>query len=148
MPKVQIDIPEDVYKQLKIFAKEDDRSLTKYLVRGMIYLSKIPNGYHNNQTSSSSNHIDLSTLPEGTTIRTKTIKPKTEEELEEERIDKFQKLAKSILSHEIPIAETNLTPDNRYYEYAPNKEGKILRWAYDMPQDKQMEYLNEWKQFE
>ena len=42
MPKIQIEIPDIYYKKLKEFAKDDDRSLTKYITRGVIYLASIP----------------------------------------------------------------------------------------------------------
>lgn len=71
MPKIQIDIPNDVYQKLKLHAEDDDRSLTKYITRGMKYLADIPNGYHNaHNTSNNPNIIDLSALPENTTIKT------------------------------------------------------------------------------
>lgn len=46
MPKIQIDIPEEVYKKLKEQAASDERSLAKYLIRGLAYLSSLPGGYH------------------------------------------------------------------------------------------------------
>lgn len=154
MSKIQIDIPKDVYEKLKKQAEDDDRSLTKYIIRGLKFLSEIPEGYHktnanaNNNNAINSNIIDLSALPEGATIRATTTRPKTAEEIEEENIKKFQKLAKQILGHEVPIGEVDLSPNNRYYDFAPEHEGKFLRWAYEMPQDKQIEYLKEWRLYE
>lgn len=77
MPKIQIEIPNDAYQKLKLHAKDDDRSLTKYITRGVQYLSNIPNGYHNNPIQTNKNIIDLSTLPENTVIRTTASKRPT-----------------------------------------------------------------------
>lgn len=155
MPKIQIDVPKDTYEKLKSQAKDDDRSLTKYITRGMVYLANIPNGYHNQPTNS--NIIDLSALPEGTTIRTTAAKSLTPEEEQEQRINSFQKLAKQILGHTLTEIEDyrimDYESDHTYYdrEYeVPLKEGSSIHcvYIYDLPVARQRQYLEEYKQYE
>lgn len=135
---IQVDIPEKEYNILKEKAKEDTRSLRNYVTDT---LKKIANDSYQ--------LTNLTALPEGTTIKTKTQRPKTPEEIEEEQIKSFQKLAKIILGHEIEnIAETSLDPTMTYYEFAEAQEGRFIRYAYTMPEQKQREYLEEWKKYE
>lgn len=44
MPEIKIKIAQNVHEKLKEYAKEDDRSLTKYIERGLQYLANNP--YH------------------------------------------------------------------------------------------------------
>lgn len=75
MPEIKIKIDTDTKEILKLHAQDDDRSLSKYLERGLKYLADIPDGYHNHLNKKQDNIIDLSSLPEGTTIKTTTVKP-------------------------------------------------------------------------
>lgn len=155
MPKIQIDIPKDAYQKLKAQAKDDDRSLTKYITRGMTYLANIPNGYHNQQINS--NIIDLSALPEGTTIKTTTPHSLTPEEERNQRFKKFQALAKQIVGHELTDIEDyrliDYDSDSIYYDKSveePIKEGSVVQcvYIYNLPEQKQREYLEEFKHYE
>lgn len=44
MPEIKVKLPPEVHQKLKDYAEEDDRSLTKYIERGLKYLSDNP--YH------------------------------------------------------------------------------------------------------
>lgn len=46
MPEIKVKIDPITHEKLKNFAENDERSLSKYLERGLKYLSNIPNGYH------------------------------------------------------------------------------------------------------
>ena len=46
MPKIILDIPDDIHEKLKVYAKQDDRSLTKYIIHGLEYLVNMPVPYH------------------------------------------------------------------------------------------------------
>ena len=46
MPEIKVKIDPITHEKLKKFAENDERSLSKYLERGLKYLSNIPNGYH------------------------------------------------------------------------------------------------------
>lgn len=133
---VQVDIPEKEYNILKQKAKEDMRSLRNYIT---IHLKKLAN----NQLQIT----DTTAVADNAVIKTQVQRP---EEIEEEQIASFQKLAKQILGHEIEnIVETSLDPGNtNYYPVAVAQEGKFVRYAYTMPEQKQREYLEEWKKYE
>ena len=136
MPKVQINLPKDAHEILKQKAKEDYRSLINYITTQLI---KIANGTL--QT------VDTSVVPEGTKITTKTQKPLTPEEIEEQQIYAFQKRAKAVLGQELDLGECTLVPTNRYYDFAEEREGKVIRMPYTMSIEKQREYLEEWKHY-
>lgn len=73
MPEIKIKIDEITRETLKQQAKSDDRSLAKYLERGLRYLAEKPGGYHlEGNNTNTKNIIDLSILPEGTKITTTT----------------------------------------------------------------------------
>lgn len=155
MPKIQIDIPDDAYQRLKIQAQDDDRSLTKYLARGMVYLANIPEGYHN-QKSIDPNAINLSALPEGTTIKTTTTRTLTPEEEREQRFNSFQKLAKQIVGHTLDVEDYRImdyNSDHNYYDrdYAvPLNEGSSIYcvYIYDLPLQRQRQYLEEYAHYD
>ena len=46
MPKLIIELNPDTHKKLKMLALDDDRSLNKYLIRGLEYLANMPVPYH------------------------------------------------------------------------------------------------------
>lgn len=62
--------------------------------------------------------------------------------------DTFQTLAKKIVGHKLDLDECVLLPDNTYYSYAEELPDTFARYPYTMPQDKQVEYLEEWKHYE
>jgi len=151
MSKITIEIPKKNYEVLKQQAKAEYRSLTNYLTVKLIELAE------GHQFFNTPALLDLSTLPPNTVVRTKTPPPpKTEEEIENENKEKFQKLAEQIVGHRIDefdraTGDYNLcvAPGSRYYEYArPVKEGNSTRWAFMMPEYKQIEFLNEWREWE
>lgn len=153
MPKLTIDLPKDVNEKLKKKAKEDYRSLTNYIT---IQLIKLANDeiqqYQPQQTNSQI--IDLSALPEGTTIKTKATRPLTPEEIEEQQKQSFLSLCEDMYGKKFyneykpDIIRTfiALTPDqNEYYKAAEPIEGKFTRAVYTMPQDMQEQYIAEMK---
>lgn len=155
MPKLTIDLPRDVNEKLKKKAKEDYRSLTNYIT---IQLIKLANGEaqpHQTNTNTNSQVIDLSALPEGTTIKAKTPHLLTPEEIEEQKKNKFLKKCKQVLGEktyknwepDIVREFIILTPDISYYDYAERIQGKGIRMAYSMPEDKQDEYVIEIKEY-
>lgn len=46
MSKIILDIPEETHEKLKALAKDDDRSLVKYIIHGLEYLVNMPVPYH------------------------------------------------------------------------------------------------------
>lgn len=46
MPKLIIELEPDTHKKLKMLALDDDRSLIKYITRGLEYLANMPTPYH------------------------------------------------------------------------------------------------------
>lgn len=46
MPKLIIELEPDTHKKLKMLALDDDRSLNKYITRGLEYLANMPTPYH------------------------------------------------------------------------------------------------------
>lgn len=136
MPEIKIKIADDVHKKLKQKAKEEMRSLTNFLT------------YHiGDLVNDNIININLENMPENTKITTKTQKPLTPDEIEEQQINAFQKRAKAILGRELDISRCMLTPDNNYYEFAEPREGRFTRGAYTMPIEKQKEYIEEWKHY-
>lgn len=57
MPKLIIELDADTHKKLKLQAINDDRSLNKYLTRGLIYLANMPVPYYKLESF-------ISTLPD------------------------------------------------------------------------------------
>lgn len=49
MPKLIIELDADTHKKLKLQAINDDRSLNKYLTRGLIYLANMPVPYYKSE---------------------------------------------------------------------------------------------------
>ena len=146
MPTLNINLPEDAHKKLKEKAKADYRSLTNYITTQLIKLA-------NNEIV----QLNPSALPEGTTttIKTTTQRPLTPEEIEEQKKDKFLKKCKQVLGEktyknwEPDIVREFITimPDSPYYDYAERIQGKGIRAAYSMPEDKQDEYITDIKEY-
>ena len=142
MPQVQIELPDDVYKKLKTKAKENYQSLRGYVTSSLVKLTR-------------GEFIDTSFVPENTTIKTTTQRPLTPEEIEEQKKDKFLKKCKQVLGEktyknwEPDIVREFITimPDNSYYDYAERIQGKSIRMAYSMPEDKQDEYITDIKEY-
>lgn len=142
MPKVQLDLPEDVYKKLKEEAKNNFQSLRGFITNT---LSKQMKG----------NFIDTSVIPENTTIKTTTTKSLTPEEIEEQKKQTFLKKCKTILGEktyknwEPDIAREFivLLPNSNYYNDAERIPDKGIRMAYSMSEDKQDEYIADIKAY-
>lgn len=153
MPKLTIDLPKDVNEKLKKKAKEDYRSLTNYITIQLIKLANNETQQH--QTNTNSQVIDLSALPEGTTIKTTTSHSLTPEEIEEQKKEKFLKKCRQVLGEKIyknwepDIVREFITimPDSPYYDYAERIQGKGIRAAYSMPDCKQDEYIADIKEY-
>ena len=158
MPEIKIKIDISTREKLKQQAKEDDRSLAKYLERGLKYLADIPGGYHTQTTTTdSTNIVDLSSLPEGTTIKTKKARVLTPEEERTNRYNRFQTLAKQILGHIVTEIEDyrimDYNSNSLYYSKEveePIREGSSVKcvYIYNLPEEKQIEYLEELKHYE
>ena len=46
MPELKIKLPDEIHQKLKELAKDDERSLAQYIIRGLKYLSEMPTPYH------------------------------------------------------------------------------------------------------
>lgn len=142
MPKVQLDLPEDVYKKLKEEAKNNFQSLRGFITNT---LSKQIKG----------NFIDTSVIPENTTIKTTTIKSLTPEEIEEQKKQKFLNKCKQVLGEktyknwepDIVREFIVLLPNNNYYNDAERIPDKSIRMAYTLPDSKQDEYIADIKAY-
>lgn len=142
MPEIKIKIPEAIHKKLKQKAQEEMRSLTNYLT------------YHIGDLVNE-NIINLTNVPEGTTIKTKTQKPLTQEEIEEQKKQSFLSLCKEMYGEafyekykpDIIREYLSLLPDNIYYNFAEEIPDKLVRAVYTMPIEKQKEYIIEMKHY-
>ena len=142
MPQVQIELPDDVYKKLKTKAKENYQSLRGYVTSSLVKQMR-------------GEFIDTSLIPENTTIKTTTQRPLTPEEIEEQKKDKFLKKCRQVLGEktyknwepDIVREFITLMPDSSYYDYAERIQGKSIRMAYSMPEDKQDEYVTDIKEY-
>ena len=142
MSKVQIDLPDDVYTKLKIKAAENWQSLRCYIISTLVKQIR-------------GEFIDTSFVPENTTIKTKTQRSLTPEEIEEQNKEKFLKKCRQVLGEktyknwepDIVREFIILTPDISYYDYAERIQGRGIRMAYSMPEDKQDEYVIEIKEY-
>ena len=141
MSKIQIDIPEEFYKKLKKQAAEHCQSLRKYALYNLIQLAD----------------NKLKYVTEGSVITTKTTTTPslTPEEIEEQKKDKFLKKCRQVLGEktykdwepDIVREFIILLPDNSYYDYAERIQGRGVRMAYSMPEDKQDEYITDIKEY-
>lgn len=146
MPTLNINLPKEVNEKLKEKAKADYRSLTNYITIQLIKLA-------NDEVM----QLDTSKLPEGTTttIKTTTQRPLTPEEIEEQKKDKFLKKCRQVLGEktyknwepDIVREFIILLPDNSYYDYAERIQGRGVRMAYSMPEDKQDKYVIDIKEY-
>lgn len=141
MSKVQIDIPEEFYKKLKVQATEHCQSLRKYILYNLIQLAD----------------NKLKYIAEGSVITTKTTTTSsfTPEEIEEQQKNAFLKLCEDMYGTpfykkykpDIIREYLSLTPDTTYYDYAETIPDKFVRAVYTMPLDKQKEYIIEMKHY-
>lgn len=68
MPKLIIELDADTHKKLKLQAVEDDRSLNKYLTRGLEYLANMPVPYYKLVNNTSQPQIYIPPTPTSTSI--------------------------------------------------------------------------------
>lgn len=142
MSKVQIDLPDDVYKKLKAKAAENWQSLRGYIISTLVKQTR-------------GEFIDTSFVPENTTIKTTTQRPLTPEEIEEQKKEKFLKKCRQVLGEktykdwepDIVREFIILLPDNSYYDYAERIQGRGVRMAYSMPEDQQDKYVIDIKEY-
>lgn len=171
MPILNINLDPELHQKLKDIAKRDERSLNNLILR-TLRISAEYDGIEEmvkhidqltfmleNQSTTTAPFSSPNVLPKNVTATYK-IKPEkdpyenmTQEEIddmiEQKQIEAFQARAKAILGQKLDIyTQASLTPDNRYYDFAePQAEGRLHRWAYTMPIEKQKEYIEEWKQY-
>lgn len=142
MSQVQIELPDDVYKKLKVKAKENYQSLRGYITSSLVKQMR-------------GEFIDTSTIPEDTIIKTTTQKTLTPEEIEEQKKQSFLSLCKEMYGEKLYkeyapdiIREyLALLPDNIYYNFAEEIPDKLVRAVYTMPIEKQKEYIIEMKHY-
>lgn len=144
MSQVQIELPDDVYKKLKVKAKENYQSLRGYITSSLVKQMR-------------GELIDTSTIPEDTIIKTKTTTQKTltPEEIEEQKKQSFLSLCKEMYGEklykeyapDITHEYLSLLPDNMYYNFAEEIPDKLVRAVYTMPIEKQKEYIIEMKHY-
>ena len=171
MPKLTIEITEKAHLVLKERAKSEERSLTQYITLLLDEVSDVrhllKNPFPNSETpttlqpaTQSTPHNNNSETPTTQPPRKKTridapeTQPQSEPQTqltESERRSRqksFTDLSKEILGHPLMETDYSLTPDNLYYPYAEEVEGKFLRYADTMPYEKQIEYLEEYKHYD
>lgn len=113
MPEIKIKIDLTTHEKLKQLAKEDDRSLTKYIERGLKYLANLPNGYHTQSTNQFATALPFPTEIKAITYeKTKPPKPTptTTQEQKQKKKAKlyayFKKKFKSVYSSYMPTSDT------------------------------------------
>lgn len=144
MSKVQIDIPEEFYKKLKVQATEHCQSLRKYILYNLIQLAD----------------NKLKYIAEGSVITTKTTATTsslTPEEIEEQQKQSFLSLCEDMYGKKFyneykpDIIRSYLSLDpsmEPYYSAAAEPpEGKYIKAVYTMPQDLQEQYITEMKHY-
>lgn len=141
MSKVQIDIPEEFYKKLKVQATEHCQSLRKYILYNLMQLAD----------------NKLKYVAEGSVITTKTTTTSslTPEEIEEQKRQTFLNKCKQVLGEktyknwepDIVREFIVLTPDSSYYNDAERIPDKGIRMAYSMSEDKQDKYIADIKAY-
>ena len=177
MPKLTIEITEKAHLVLKERAKSEERSLTQYITLLLDEVSDVrhllKNPFPNSETPTTL-QPDIQSIPHNNNSETPTTQPPrkktridapatpsrpqsepqplTSSQLTESerrsRQKSFTDLSKEILGHPLMETDYSLTPDNLYYPYAEEVEGKFLRYADTMPYEKQIEYLEEYKHYD
>lgn len=149
MPEIKVKIDPITHEKLKNFAKNDDRSLSKYLERGLKYLSDIPNGYHKTpieelkKLASQSQSLTLDQLKEAGIKDFKFNKPENPDEqilaqqkldltqqkldLEKEKIKNkrsnfLEEQSEKILGYPLPYLIDQYITDYVLNEYPTNEE--------------------------
>lgn len=176
MPKLTIEITEKAHLVLKERAKSEERSLTQYITLLLDEVSDVrhllKNPFPNSETPTTLQpttqpipHNNDSETPTTQPPRKKTridapvsrpqpqpqplqLEPQLSESEIRSRQKSFTDLSKEILGHPLMETDYSLTPDNLYYPYAEEVEGKFLRYADTMPYEKQVEYLEEYKHYD
>lgn len=151
MPRVTITIPDSVYNALKERAKVNYRTINnqiKYELQQLV---------DNSAQKSTPVFIPDTISP---TIPTKPpvitsiadtrpqAQTQTQIQTQTQNHKSFRELSEKILGHVLDETDYALTPDNTYYPYAKEMEGKFLRYADTMPYEKQVEYLEEYKHYD
>lgn len=137
MPRVTITIPDDVYSALKERAKVNYRTINNQIK------------YELQQLMDNSAQKSTPVFIPDTISPTIPTKPPVITSIANTRPQKsFRELSKEILGHVLDETDYSLTPDNTYYPYAEEVEGKFLRYADTMPYEKQVEYLEEYKHYD
>ncbi len=137
MPRVTITIPDSVYSALKERAKVNYRTINNQIK------------YELQQLMDNSAQKSTPVFIPDTISPTIPTKPPVITSIANTRPQKsFRELSKEILGRVLDETDYSLTPDNTYYPYAKEIEGKFLRYADTMPYDKQVEYLEEYKHYD
>lgn len=137
MPRVTITIPDDVYSALRERAKVNYRTINNQIK------------YELQQLMDNSAQKSTPVFTPDTISPTIPTKPPVITSIANTRPQKsFRELSKEILGRVLDETDYSLTPDNMYYPYAEEVEGKFLRYADTMPYEKQIEYLEEYKHYD
>ena len=152
MKRMTISLEEENYNYLKQL--KTDRSIARNLNDLLSALREA--GATVRPAIVSTTLIDTKIAPEGTTIKTKVTSP-PKPLTEEEKLERFQKKAKKIVGHELELEEDymlmDIQSDNIYYDKNYEKlyrEGGSLKvvYIYDLPEERQEEYLRDFKEWE
>lgn len=120
MPELKIKIPPEVHQTLKNYAKEDERSLSKYIERGLKYLSEHP--YHKLDTQSmSALTTSAQGTPEAGLVQTSTLNI---EQLQEQGVSQI-KFNKPQVQHQLTPEEEELRQAKLQRQLASIKQQRI-----------------------
>ena len=139
MPRVTITIPDSVYSALRERAKVNYRTINNQI---RYELQQLMDNSAQKSTPVFTPDTISPTIPTKPPVITSIANTRPQNH------KSFRELSKEILGRVLDETDYSLTPDNTYYPYAEEVEGKFLRYADTMPYEKQVEYLEEYKHYD
>jgi hypothetical protein len=142
MPYIKLNITNELYEKLKEISKKEMRTPSNYLV------------YHINEFLDSQSQSSDNTLPKKDNMKIQRVvyvpdEEKSEEDIREENLKRFQKLAVDVIGHKLPLQAYKIYPTSDFWDesYLPGDEHKqdLLHYAYNLPYERQIAFINEIK---
>lgn len=138
LKRIQVEIPEDVYRILKYCAKEDGRSLRRYIPEILTQIVRTdsipqtktympreilnPHMTYKELLTDATIAIDTTTTNEEDTTAKEQTKAQENKELKKQRIKRLQELAREIVGYEV-----NAEAEKRYWDKSEEEMIKFLK---------------------
>lgn len=145
MPRITITISDSVYSVLKERAKVNYRTINNQI---KYELQQLVDNSAQKSTPVFIPDTISPTIPTKPPVITSIADTRPQTQAQNQDHKSFRELSEEILGHVLDETDYVLTPDNTYYPYAKEVEGKFLRYADTMPYEKQVEYLEEYKHYD